>query len=198
MIFVFSKTEIKFEKVDPHFWGFFEKWQKMTFLGGSKKGSFFRILVPFFGLSVGIPALKKWGGYPIFRSILRRGDTPFLGVKKWPFFGGPKNGLFWGLIFRPKSKNQACFWICISRKMFQKKPTGVFFGTRYSLTTPAYFCEASKSRQRGRTKADVHLCIHQHNHEEHKYFSGLLGKDLSFFLGSHCTALSWRTGGWGR
>ena len=117
----------KFEKVDPQKWGFFEKCQKMTFFGGSKKGSFFRILVPFFGLSVGIPALKKWGGYPIFRSILRRGDTPFLGVKKWPFFGGPKNGLFWGLIFRPKSKNQACFWICISRKMFKKKPQGFFF-----------------------------------------------------------------------
>ena len=103
MIFVFSKTEKKSEKKDPQKWGFFEKWQKMTFLGGSKKGSFFRILVPFFGLSVGIPALKKWGGYPIFRSILRRGVDPFLGVIFGPFFGGLENSHFWTLVGRSKN-----------------------------------------------------------------------------------------------
>ena len=54
--------------------------------------------MPFFGLSVGIPALKKWGGYPIFRSILRR----VAGVQKTlffdPFFDPPKNEVFWGRI----------------------------------------------------------------------------------------------------
>jgi hypothetical protein len=60
-------------------------------------------VVPFFGLSVGIPALKKWGGYPIFRSILRRVLDPLFG----PFFDpqkegskrGPKRGSFLGPMF---------------------------------------------------------------------------------------------------
>ena len=75
----------------PFFGVFFEGAQKTPKKGGPKRGPKIRILVPFFGLSVGIPALKKWGGYPIFRSILRR----VLGGPKrplfWPFFGAPKH-----------------------------------------------------------------------------------------------------------
>ena len=107
---VFRKSPKKGSKNTPKNDPFFEDPQKTPKKGGSKKGSFFRILVPFFGLSVGIPALKKWGGYPIFRSILRRvaggSKKAFFG----PFFDPPKNGVF-GVLFRtPQIPKKEGFW----------------------------------------------------------------------------------------
>ena len=105
---ILKKGPPKKDPKNPHFW---QKPQKPQKRGGSKKGSFFRILVPFFGLSVGIPALKKWGGYPIFRSILRRVADPQKRGVFGTFFGGPGIPYFWDLFWpRPKGRTHPCFW----------------------------------------------------------------------------------------
>ena len=78
--------------------------------------------MPFFGLSVGIPALKKWGGYPIFRSILRRvgggQKRAFFGPLFGPPFFGVFGGPFWGPFLGP-------FWDLLD-----------FLGSRQPITKP--------------------------------------------------------------
>ena len=87
-----------FQKPDENtrfFWGLlkpcFKNLKKSRVRGGQKTAC----LVPFFGLSVGIRALKSWGGLAIFRSILRGSKKAIFGLFWTPkkpkgFLGIPK------------------------------------------------------------------------------------------------------------